>query len=162
MKHLILIRHAKSCWDSNLIDLKRPINKRGIKDAELVSKELSKDSSLHPDLILVSNAERTKETAEIFIRNLKWDKIKTQLNSDLYDFSGESAFNLITSCPNHINTLVLFGHNPTFTLLASQLGSDFIDNIPTSGVIVISFNTEKWESIENGETIKIVFPRDLK
>ncbi|WP_375239233.1 histidine phosphatase family protein [Aurantibacter sp.] len=162
MKHLILIRHAKSCWDSNLIDLKRPINKRGIKDAELVSKELSKDSSLHPDLILVSNAERTKETAEIFIRNLKWDKIKTQLNSDLYDFSGESAFNLITSCPNHINTLVLFGHNPTFTLLASQLGSDFIDNIPTSGVIVISFNTEKRESIENGETIKIVFPRDLK
>jgi phosphohistidine phosphatase len=162
MKQLILIRHAKSCWDNNLIDSKRPINKRGINDAELVSLELAKDSTINPDLILVSKAERTKETAQIFIKNLKWNNIEAQLNSDLYDFSGESAFNVIISCPNHINTLVVFGHNPTFTLLASQLGSEFIDNIPTSGVVVISFDVEKWESIENGETIKIVFHRDLK
>ena len=80
----------------------------------------------------------------------------------MYDFSGETAFNVITTCPNHVNTLVLFGHNPAFTLLASQLGSDFIENIPTSGVVILAFNVDSWESIENGETIKRVFPRDLK
>ena len=162
MKNLILIRHAKSCWDNNLIDHKRPIKKRGKTDAKLVSSFLLNDLNLIPDLILISDAERAQQTAKIFIKNLKWDNIEAQLNSELYDFSGESAFNVITSCSNHINTLAIFGHNPTFTLLASQLGSDFIENIPTSGVVILTFNTENWESIKNGETIKIVFPRDLK
>ncbi len=165
MKQLILIRHAKSCWDNTLTDIKRPLKNRGLKDAELVSNQLSRDLEnldISPDLILISTAERTKLTAKIFIKNLKWNDIEAQLNSDLYDFSGETAFNVITTCPNHVNTLVLFGHNPAFTLLASQLGSDFIENIPTSGVVILTFNVDSWESIENGETIKRVFPRDLK
>ena len=39
MKHLILIRHAKSSWDNiYLTDFERPLAKRGIKDALLMEK----------------------------------------------------------------------------------------------------------------------------
>jgi len=162
MKYLILVRHAKSCWENNEIDHKRPINKRGKNDAELVSKFLEKTLDVVPDLIVISDAKRAQLTAEIFIKNLKWQNVETQLNHDLYDFSGESAFNVITSCPIEVNNLVIFGHNPTFTLLASQLGSEFIDNIPTTGVVIIAFDVDSWENIKSGETIKTIYPRDLK
>ncbi len=37
MKKLILIRHAKSNWDTPLKDIDRPLDQRGLKDAHLVS-----------------------------------------------------------------------------------------------------------------------------
>ncbi|MBK8644737.1 MAG: hypothetical protein IPN15_21745 [Saprospiraceae bacterium] len=39
MKHIFLVRHAKSSWDHpGLSDLQRPLNARGIKDAPAMAK----------------------------------------------------------------------------------------------------------------------------
>ena len=43
MKTLIIVRHSKSSWKNmNLSDYERPLNKRGKKDAEIMSTELLK------------------------------------------------------------------------------------------------------------------------
>ena len=42
MKNLILIRHAKSSWDSPSTDKKRPLANRGVEDAHLVSSHIAK------------------------------------------------------------------------------------------------------------------------
>ena len=68
MKTLLLVRHAKSCWENNLPDFDRPLNKRGIKDANLVSNALM-DSNINPNIILCSAANRTRLTADIFVKN---------------------------------------------------------------------------------------------
>jgi phosphohistidine phosphatase len=162
MKTLILIRHAKSSWKYNLPDHKRPLKSRGKNDAKLMSTHLSKTNFITPDLILSSDGERAKQTASIFIKHLKWDNVNFNLEHDLYDFSGESAFNVIRNTPNSITTLVVFGHNPTFTMLASQMGSKFIDNIPTSGLVQIQFEQDDWAKVKNGLTIKTLFPKSLK
>ena len=162
MKTLILVRHAKSSWKHDLPDHKRPLKKRGRTDAALMAKHLKKSDFLKPDKIVVSDAERAKQTSEIFIKHLDWSSVNTYLNNDLYDFSGELAFNVITSTPNDINTLVIFGHNPTFTLLANQLGSKFIDNIPTSGLVQIQFEQDDWSKVKKGLTIKTLYPKTLK
>ena len=50
MKKLILIRHAKSSWEFNTSDLKRPLSERGINDAEIMSKVL-KNLSIEIDVV---------------------------------------------------------------------------------------------------------------
>ena len=43
MKNLIIVRHAKSSWEyQNIGDIDRPLKKRGINDAHLMSKVLAK------------------------------------------------------------------------------------------------------------------------
>ena len=43
MKTLYIVRHAKSSWEyQGIKDIDRPLKKRGIKDAHLVSSFLSK------------------------------------------------------------------------------------------------------------------------
>ena len=42
MKNLVLIRHAKSNWDTPLKDIDRPLDQRGLQDAHLVSSNIQK------------------------------------------------------------------------------------------------------------------------
>ena len=43
MKHLLLVRHAKSSWDDfSIKDFDRPLNERGKKDAPMMAKRLLK------------------------------------------------------------------------------------------------------------------------
>ncbi len=65
MKHLFLIRHAKSSWDhAELSDFDRPLNKRGKRDAPMMGRRLAK-RGVNPDLILSSPAKRALKTARI-------------------------------------------------------------------------------------------------
>ena len=70
MKTLYIVRHAKSSWTYKRIeDIDRPLKKRGIKDAHLMSKFLSKKIE-KPDVFVTSSANRALHTAIIFVKNL--------------------------------------------------------------------------------------------
>ncbi|NMH89488.1 SixA phosphatase family protein [Flavivirga algicola] len=161
MKNLILVRHAKSSWEHNVIDHERPLNKRGFKDADLVSNNL-KARDLNIDLILSSDAMRAKTTANIFISNLGVDTYTVHLNHDLYDFSGTNLTEVIKTCDNSVDTLMVFGHNHAITSFVNTYGSSYIDNVPTSGVVVIAFDIDNWKNLDKGKTMWTLFPRDLK
>ena len=161
MKKLILVRHAKSSWEFDVIDHERPLKKRGINDAHLVSKSL-KDKNLTFDSILSSDAERTKATADIFIKNLNIDKSLIKFNHDLYDFAGKNLVDVIKNCDAHINNLMIFGHNHALTAFVNTYGDMYIDNIPTSGVVIIKFEINNWQDLNKGNTVDKIFPRDLK
>ena len=69
MKKILFTRHAKSSWsDASLSDHDRPLNKRGIKNARILSKtmrtEFDKIQEIH-----VSSAKRAQETAKILQLN---------------------------------------------------------------------------------------------
>lgn len=161
MRKLILVRHAKSSWKHNVIDHERPLNERGFKDANLVSISL-KERSLNIDLVLSSDAMRAKTTANIFISNLNIDRSIVHLNHELYDFSGTNLIEVIKACDDSVNTLMLFGHNHAITAFVNTYGNSYIDNVPTSGVVVIEFDIINWKKLNNGNTIQTLFPRDLK
>ena len=61
-----------------------------------------------------------------------------------------------------VQTLMIFGHNHAFTSLANLLGDKYIDNVPTSGLVQIKFETDRWSDISDGKTELVLFPRDLK
>jgi len=160
MKKLILIRHAKSSWEYNVKDHERPLNTRGLKDASAVSSELK--GLFYPDLVLISSATRTQETATIFTSNLKISKKIIQSNHDLYDFSGSDLLKVIKTCNNSIKELMIFGHNHAITAFVNSYGDLTIDNVPTCGVVVLEFEIDNWSHLKPGKTLKTLFPRDLK
>lgn len=159
MKRIILIRHAKSSWEHRVSDHDRPLNSRGIKDANNLSNELI--GQLNPGLVLSSDALRAKTTAEIFISNLGINYEIFVLNHDLYDFSGSHLLNVIKGTPIAIEELLVFGHNNAITSFVNCYGNQYIENVPTCGVVMIEFDIDNWSDLKKGTTIKTVFPKGL-
>ena len=161
MKELILIRHAKSSWEFNVPDIERPIKPRGYKDIHLVS-ESFRSINYKPDLIACSPAQRTRQTAKIFINEgLKGD-YKVKIVDQLYDFSGGNVLKFVKSLSNDYQKVIIFGHNHAFTSISNIFGSTYIDNLPTSGLVHMKFDISKWGHMQKGETVLTIFPRDLK
>lgn len=162
MKRIILIRHAKSSWKHDVIDHKRPLNDKGLKDAEIISKQLVEYNKWNIDFVMSSDAKRTKTTALIFTSNLKINESDICFVHELYDFEGRNLFRCIKSCDNSINNLMVFGHNHAITHFVNRYGNQYIENVPTSGVTIIEFDIEKWKNLNKGNTIKTLFPKDFK
>ena len=162
MKYLTFFRHAKSSWKYDVSDHERPLKPRGFKDACLVSEQLNNEN-FTVDLIVSSSAKRALTTCHIFMDELKLTNTDTmKITNELYDFSGSQVVNYIKSLDNkHINVLI-FGHNYAFTSIVNTYGDQYIDNLPTSGVVSIAFDINNWEEIKEGKTIRTLFPKDLK
>jgi len=161
MKTLTLVRHAKSSWDFDVDDKDRPLKLRGIQDAHLVSNHV-KDKLLAPETVFSSIANRALHTCAIFTRNLNLPYGKVNIVDDMYDFSGSYLIETIKNCDDNITNLMVFGHNYAITSFVNIYGSTYIDNVPTSGVVVIKFEVSSWKEIDKGETVLTVFPKDLK
>ena len=161
MKNLILVRHAKSSWDYNVSDDKRPLDNRGIADSQLVSQEF-KYHSFHPDMIFSSHANRALSTCKIFMKNLEISDDLLKISHKLYDFSGENVIDFIKSIDKQLNNVIIFGHNYAFTSVSTRFGNVFIDNLPTCGLVWIQFDVDSWEDVKKGTTKLIIKPKDLK
>lgn len=161
MKTLILIRHAKSSWEHNVPDHKRPLNDRGESDAILVAHYFS-DKNLNPNKVMISDATRTRLTSDKFIYALNIDDNIIEYNHDLYDFSGNDLIKVIKSVDSSVDSLMVFGHNHAITGFVNSYGDKYIDNVPTCGVVIIEFNIKDWKDLKPGKTLKTLFPRDLK
>src|SRR5262245_2142513 len=62
MRHLHLLRHAKSSWDDpELADHERPLAPRGRKAAARIAEHLERER-IAPELVLCSTALRTRQT----------------------------------------------------------------------------------------------------
>jgi phosphohistidine phosphatase len=160
MKNLILIRHAKSSWDAPLNDIDRPLMQRGILDAHLVSVTclpfIPKQFQ-----IFSSIAKRAKETAIIFAQNFSFPIENILFKEELYTFDERKLENSIRSLSNSYNNVILFGHNEAITNFVNKFGDIFIDNVSTSGFVSLQFDSEDWQSIRDGKTKKVIFPKEL-
>lgn len=161
MKKLILIRHAKSSWEAPLRDYDRPLMTSGIKDAHLVSSNILKHVP-KTYLMWSSAAKRAAETAMIFAQNISYPIESIVFKDELYTFDDRKLEDIIKSCPNEYDNLILFGHNEAITNFVNKFGNVSIENVSTSGFVSINFESNSWNTIQNGNTVKTIFPRDLK
>jgi phosphohistidine phosphatase len=161
MKNLIIIRHAKSSWDAPLNDVDRPLDHRGIKDAHLVATK-SVDYLPGKFQIFSSFAKRASETAMIFAQNFSYPLENIAFREELYTFDENKLEKVIRAFNNNYDNVILFGHNEAITNFVNKFGDVFIDNVATSGFVSMKFNTDNWQNIQSGKTVKIIFPKDLK
>ncbi|MGF1532707.1 MAG: histidine phosphatase family protein [Bernardetiaceae bacterium] len=141
MKTLVLLRHAKSSWeDESLDDFDRPLNTRGRNDAKGMG-QIAEELLGSPDLLLLSPALRTRQTADLFWRQ----QPPTQLDQALYLAPWETLLDLIQQQPDHIDRLWLLGHNPGLTELTHRLLPDLsLNNLPTAGLVAIQYPITQW------------------
>ena len=148
MKKLYLVRHAKSSWKyRELRDFERPLKKRGIKDAELISEHLSGKISC-PDYWISSPAKRAWETAKIFAKNLKCTEDHIKEQPGIYASSVNEMLTLILSFPDDADEVMLFGHEPTLSYFCEYLSTRTFDKVPTSGVVAFTFDIQNWNQIK--------------
>lgn len=155
MKTIYLVRHAKSSWkEAGLSDFERPLNKRGQHDAPFMAKLLAKKDEM-PEVIVSSPALRALTTAKIFASEFNSD---TQIVEEekIYEAGLGNLIKIINNLQETFNTVMIFGHNPGLTYLANYLGDKSIDNIPTCGIVKITFDINSWQDISDGSG-KIVF-----
>ena len=159
MKRLILIRHAKSSWEFNVNDIERPLSKRGINDANLMTK-IFKELSINVQHIYSSNSTRTLQTSEIFIENLKLDKIPFDKSSELYDFSGLKVESFIKKIYSNLNSVMIFSHNNSCTNLLEKFTGNY-KHVPTCGILIFDFDVSLWSEINKGKCDSY-FPKQFK
>jgi phosphohistidine phosphatase len=147
LKTLILARHAKSSWkELNLSDFKRPLNKRGKRDAPFMGKILNK-LNLFPDFVISSPAVRASDTAKLICAELNIPEQNIKYDEEIYEASVNELLVVIHGIHNKFNSVMLFGHNPGLTSLANLLSGQYIDNIPTSGIVVLDYDEKNWKDI---------------
>ncbi|MBK0382410.1 histidine phosphatase family protein [Pedobacter sp. SD-b] len=162
-KQLLIVRHAKSDWnDPSINDFNRPLNSRGSKDAPLIGEKLLK-KSFKPDLVISSPAKRALNTCEIVCQKIGIEKSKIITNSNVYEASSKQLLKIINQIDNQYDKVALFGHNNGVTDLTVYLSDADIFNIPTSGMVLISFAFDDWEMIGKGtgEVVFYEYPKNL-
>jgi len=164
MKTLYIVRHAKSSWNHpDLEDYQRTLLEKGKKRTKYVVDYLLKNK-IHVDLIISSHAVRAFETAKIIAGAIHYPKAKIIVSKSIYFGNSDNLFNVFYDLSDDVSSLMLVGHNPTFTTFANYFLDKKIDNLPTSGVVCIQFNMESWENIHDSERkVKFVIsPKSLK
>jgi phosphohistidine phosphatase len=160
MKTLHIVRHGKSSWDlPGVSDFDRPLLEKGISNSYTLAQRLC-DKYGKTDLIITSPANRALHTAIILARVSKIDLKNIQINENLYDCETSTVIDIIEETNSDIKNLIIVGHNPSFTNLANLYLPDYIDNIPTSGIVTLRFNTKKWSIIDIAPVFsEIDFPK---
>lgn len=161
MKELILVRHGKSSWDYDVQDIDRPLKERGIRDARRVAQAASAKTN-NVQAVFSSPANRALHTCLILMREVGIPFDKLTVSKDLYDFSGSAVRSFVQTLDNSLDKILLFGHNHALTYLVNDWGSKYVDNVPTSGLVYITFEVDRWEAVAFGTTKLMLFPRDLR
>ena len=148
MKTLSLVRHAKAAQQFlNLEDIDRPLIDRGYNDAHVLSTKLKKNG-VNPQIIISSTGIRAVSTALIFARNLQVPALKIQLYEKLYNALAGQIIDIIHELPVEFNHVMLFGHNPSITNCANMLINDFLEHVPTCGIVCIDFKADQWDNVK--------------
>jgi len=162
MKKLIIVRHSKSSWkDLSLSDFNRPLNGRGKSDGPLMADYLkSKINKI--DYLHSSSSVRTFETSKYFINQIQFGKV--EYDDSLYHSSATSILNMIRSYSDNYQSAMIIAHNPGLTNLINNITNISLDNLPTTGIVEIEFNCDRWSKIsyENSDLVDLKFPKQLK
>lgn len=160
MKHVLLIRHGKTSWNYDVIDVLRPLSDRGVSDIRKIAKEFE-SLKIEPNAIFTSHAKRARHTCELFCAKIGYNYQNVSIVHSLYDFEGSQVIDFIKNLDNHIKVVLIFGHNNAFTNISNIFGSKYIDNVPTSGMVHLVFDIDKWENLKPGVTKQTLFPKEL-
>jgi phosphohistidine phosphatase len=160
---LILLRHGKSGYPTDVADHDRPLAPRGERQAALAGAWISQH--LPPvDLILCSTAERTRQTLE-----RTGIVAPTSYLEVIYGAEPDELLAALRDLDDRPRTVLVVGHAPGLPYLAMDLagsGSDLaaVDRLrtgfPTSAVAVLSI-TGTWSEVEHGRgaLLDVVVPR---
>lgn len=118
MKTLVLFRHAKTEPTSAEGDHARELVDSGRTAATAMGLKLAQDG-VRPDLALVSNAVRTRQTWEL--ASAAFPRTRIEIRQDLYNASADAIAAAVDAAALHADTVIVVGHNPGLQSYALDL-----------------------------------------
>lgn len=162
MKTLYLLRHAKSSWAiPGQKDYDRPLNERGEHDAPEMGARM-RERDLTVDLVVSSPAVRALSTAYAVCDELGFNTSAIVQDRQIYLAGSAKLLQLVSFFDESKQSALLVAHNPALTDLANELARASIDNIPTSGLVIISLPIQFWAEVLPGvgKVLDFDFPKN--
>ena len=170
MHQLLLLRHAKSSWDTaGVPDRERTLTPRGRRAAAAIRRGM-RDLGLAPDVILVSSAKRTMETLNALE---PWDETPLiEPLDELYLANKTRLLTTLRGVVETVRTVLLIGHNPGLHDLAIALADPRAsaeklvhgvrESYPTGALTEFAI-TGPWARLdaEGGRLLRFLTPRML-
>lgn len=148
MKTLVLVRHAKSDWDvPDTHDIDRPLNARGITNSAFMADIIAKKGP-KADLIISSPANRALTTANVFASHQGYKEKEIRVEEKIYYGIWKDIATILMDIDDKFQTVYVFGHNPTISILCNNLALNSFDHFPTCGIACIDFKIDHWYEIE--------------
>jgi phosphohistidine phosphatase len=152
----MLLRHAKAVPATGRHDYERALIERGRRDAAAIGAYVG-EIGLIPDLVIYSDAARTRETASIVMAG--WPRrIEARAEPGLYEATRPALQAIVRALPDAAPSVMLVGHNPGVADLANHLAGDgaksdmlrMASKFPTSGLAVLEFDVNRWRDAAPG------------
>lgn len=165
MKRLILTRHAKSSWDDPLTpDHDRPLNDRGKAAAADLGQWLASRGYV-PDLVLCSDALRTRKTFSGIAPALPGAP-ELELKPALYHAGADVMLAVLRHAKGDV--VMMIGHNPGIADFAAKLVAKAPTNpefmrYPTGATLVADFAVDDWKDVTfgSGTVDDFIIPREI-
>jgi phosphohistidine phosphatase len=163
LRRLVVLRHAKSAWPEGVEDHRRPLGRRGLRDAPAAGRALAEADCL-PDLALCSTAVRARRTWEL--ASAEWGTPPpVRYDRRLYAAGVPELLEVVRETPPEVETLLLVGHNPGLEELVLEVARDGLDDaldrvrtkFPTSAIAVLSWRGTGWPALGPGTALLTAF-----
>ncbi len=163
VRRLILMRHAKSSWDSMAMsDHQRPLNKRGKRDAPRMAQELVRRAWV-PDVVVASDSVRTTETWNLMAPHMG-KRIAAYFEASLYAAGKWSFRKALRGVPDEVGTVLILAHNPGCESALTWF-SGLSEIITTANCVLLEADGNTWDEVaaEPGlfELIEVLRPKEL-
>lgn len=145
---LLVLRHSKADSPEGVSDADRPLAARGRRDAPGVGEWLA-GSGLTPDLVLSSDALRTRQTAELVLEALGGGAAPdVRYLPELYSAGVHRVLEIVAGAAESVTILLVVGHEPTMSAAVTALTGEPV-SFPTSALAVVELDGP-WASVTEG------------
>jgi phosphohistidine phosphatase len=161
MKRLLLLRHAKSDWDSGVAgDHDRPLATRGRKAAKAMGRFIAL-AALEPDYAISSTAVRARTTLQLAMEAGDWT-CPVNETRELYHAGVSDVLSVVGECSDSDESVMIVGHQPTWGGVVEAL-TGAATRMATGTLVGIDIGTDSWGRIRPGygELAFVIPPRLL-
>lgn len=154
-RYLTLLRHAHAAPPNvGMADFDRQLDADGLEQLKIVQRRLRGLPAADPDFMLVSSAERTRQTAATIATALGVEAEQIMHTRDAYLASAQSLLDLLRAAPETASHIILVGHNPGISDLIGDLVEDMHVGLPTAGFAHL-LATQAWNELRDATLLEL-------
>ncbi|BDD09708.1 hypothetical protein FUAX_21400 [Fulvitalea axinellae] len=149
-KKLLIMRHGEAEWARpGEPDFDRRLSASGRKEASEAGLWMSQNL-LIPDVVLVSGAKRTRQTAKRVVS--KWYNCNPDIKylDELYRSNHQQMLGEVNKIKNDFKIALIVAHNPTVTQFVEYLTGIPYGGMSTGSCIEIRFGLDSWAWVSKG------------